>query len=118
VSAQKQNKKKSEGFPMFFCNPLSPNPCMSMSPDAGEPISVAISFDLLREKRAMMQKANFRYGKTKMDMMVRLRELPCVRRSGSLYRGRVVRWCGAYVDGKKKVMKKQRRTKIIVLAEK
>jgi hypothetical protein len=54
----------------------------------------------------MMQKANVSRGKLKMDKAVRMRELPCFRRLRSLYRG-----CGAKVDGKKKVMKKQRRNK-------
>jgi hypothetical protein len=38
-----------------------------------------------------MQKVNVSHGKTKMDKTVRRRELSCVRRSRSLYRGRVVR---------------------------
>jgi hypothetical protein len=38
-----------------------------------------------------MQKANVSHGKTKMDKTVRRRELPCVRRSRSLYIGQVVR---------------------------
>jgi hypothetical protein len=37
-----------------------------------------------------MQKANVSHGKTKMDKMVRRSGLPCVRRSWSLYRRRVV----------------------------
>jgi hypothetical protein len=44
-----------------------------------------------------------------MDKMVRRKELPYVRRLRSIYRVQVV--CG---DGKKKVMKKQRRSKIKV----
>jgi hypothetical protein len=37
-----------------------------------------------------MQKVNVSYGKPKMDKMVRRRELPCVRRLRSLYRGQTV----------------------------
>jgi hypothetical protein len=44
------------------------------------PKSVAIPFDLLRKKEAMMRKANVGHGKIQMDMVVRRRELPCVRR--------------------------------------
>jgi hypothetical protein len=47
-----------------------------------------------------------------MDKMVIRRELPYVRRLRSIYRVQVV--CGATIDGKKKVMKKQRRSKIKV----
>jgi hypothetical protein len=50
--------------------------------------------------------------KTKMDKMVRRKDLPCDCRSGSLYRGQTVR--GTMVmstERKKKVMKKQRRGK-------
>jgi hypothetical protein len=47
-----------------------------------------------------------------MDKMVGRRQLPCVRRLGSLHRDRVILWCGANVDGKKKsdeeAKKKQR----------
>jgi hypothetical protein len=56
----------------------------------------------------MMQKANVSHGSTKM---VRSRELPCVRRSMSLYRGRVVRNAVLMSMERKKVMKKQRRRK-------
>jgi hypothetical protein len=38
----------------------------------------------------MAQKATVRPDKTKMDRMVRRRELPCVRGSGPLYSGRIV----------------------------
>jgi hypothetical protein len=38
-----------------------------------------------------MQKITVSHGKTKMGKLVKRRELPCVRRSKSLYRGRVVR---------------------------
>ncbi|SAL95457.1 hypothetical protein [Absidia glauca] len=37
-----------------------------------------------------MEEANVRRGKTQMDKMVRRREMPCVRRSKSLYMRRVV----------------------------
>jgi hypothetical protein len=70
---------------------LSPIPNCPSCLDAREPISIAIPFDLLRKEGAMMQKANVSHGKIKMDKMVRGRDLPWVRRSRSLYRGRVVR---------------------------
>jgi hypothetical protein len=53
----------------------------------------------------MIENVNVGHGKTKMDKTVRRRELPCVRRSRLLYRERVVR----YADGKKKVIKNQRK---------
>jgi hypothetical protein len=60
-----------------------------------------------------MQKTNVSHGKTKMDKMVRRRELPCFRCSSAYYRGRVVRSAIPIVDGKKKsdkeAMKRQRR---------
>jgi hypothetical protein len=37
-----------------------------------------------------MQKANVGQGKTKMDLIVRRSELPCVRRSRLLYIGQAV----------------------------
>jgi hypothetical protein len=46
----------------------------------------------------MTQKANVGLGKSKMDKMVG-RELPCIRRSKSLSRGRINR--GVDVDGNK-----------------
>jgi hypothetical protein len=56
-----------------------------------------------------MQKANVGHGKPKMGKMVR-RVLPCMCRSRSLYRVRV--FCGAApMQMKKKVIKKQRRSK-------
>jgi hypothetical protein len=68
-------------FP-FYLHPLRPSPNLTTcpsSPAAREPISVAISFDLLRLKEAMMQKANVSYSMTKMDKIMRRKELPCVR---------------------------------------
>jgi hypothetical protein len=44
----------------------------------------------MKKKGAMMQKVNVSHGKLKMDKMVRRRGLPCVRRSKSLHRERVV----------------------------
>jgi hypothetical protein len=59
-----------------------------------------------------MQKANVSHGETKMDKMVRRRELPCVRRLMSLYREHFVRKAVSMSIGrKKKVIKKQRRSK-------
>jgi hypothetical protein len=65
-------------------------PCPS-SPDAREPISFVNPFDHLRKKEAMVQKANVSHVKTKMGKLVRMRGLPCVRRSSPLYSGRMVR---------------------------
>ncbi|SAM03212.1 hypothetical protein [Absidia glauca] len=42
------------------------------SPGVREPISVAISFDLLRKKRAMMQKASGSHGMTMTDKKERV----------------------------------------------
>jgi hypothetical protein len=66
-----------------------------------------------------MQKANVSHGKPKMDKMVRRRELPYIHCPRSLCRERVVR--GAVpmsVERKKKVTKKQRRSKKKGLTEK
>ncbi|SAM06726.1 hypothetical protein [Absidia glauca] len=52
-----------------FRNTLRPIPTLTTcpsSPAAREPISVAISFDLLRKGKVMVQKANVSHGKTKM----------------------------------------------------
>jgi hypothetical protein len=43
------------------------------------------------KKVAVVQKTNISHGKIMMDIMVRRRELPCVRRLRGLYSGRVVR---------------------------
>ncbi|SAM07312.1 hypothetical protein [Absidia glauca] len=65
----------------------------------------------VEKKKNQCKKANVSQGKTKMDKMVRRRELSCVRRSWSLGRGRVVRDAVRIFSGKKKkVMKKQRRS--------
>jgi hypothetical protein len=58
----------------------------------------------------MMQKATVSHDKSKMDKMVRRRELPCVRRSGSLQGRRVVRGAMLMSMERKKVTKKQRRS--------
>jgi hypothetical protein len=75
--------KKIESVLHVFRNPLHPIPnittCPS-SPGAREPISVVIRFDCLRKKEAMMQKANVSHGQTKVEKMVRRRELPSIRR--------------------------------------
>jgi hypothetical protein len=84
-------------------HPLSPIPNLTTCPfipGSRKPISVANPFDLRRKKGEMMQKANVSQGKTELDKMVRRGELPCVRRSMSLYRERFVgdmllyRWKG------------------------
>jgi hypothetical protein len=82
-----------KGFPLVFRNPLRPIPNLTkcpLCPNARKPISIAISFDLLRKKVAIVQKVNVSHGKTKMDKTVRGRELPCVRHWRSLYKGRFV----------------------------
>jgi hypothetical protein len=67
----------------------------------------------------MMEDVNVSHGKTKMDKMERRRDLPCVRRSRTLYGGRVVHGRVLNVDGRnKKVRKKQRRSKERGLTEK
>jgi hypothetical protein len=73
-------------------------------------MSVAILLNLPRKKVATLQKENVSHGKTKMDKKERRRELPCVRRSRSLYRGRVVGGAVLMLM-EKKVMKKERRSK-------
>jgi hypothetical protein len=84
---------------MFFVIP-SPNP-------------VVIPLDLLKIRGALMQKANVNHGKLKIGKMVERRELHCIRRSVSLYSGRVVRGAGIMLMERKKVMKKGRRSKRI-----
>jgi hypothetical protein len=59
----------------------------------------------------MMKDVNVSQWKTKMDKKMKKRELPCVRRSISLYKGRVVRGVVSMSKERKKVMKKQRRSK-------
>ncbi|SAL98229.1 hypothetical protein [Absidia glauca] len=58
---------------------------------AREPISVANSVDLLRKRRVMLEDVIVSRGKTKIDKVVRRRELPCIRRLRVLYREWVVR---------------------------
>jgi hypothetical protein len=98
-----------------FRNPLIAipklSPCPS-SPGFREPISVAIPSDLLKKNGALMQNANVSHGKPKMNKGVSRRELPYNRRLMPLYRGRVVRGAALMsVERKKKVVKKQRRSK-------
>jgi hypothetical protein len=78
------------GLPQALSTPLSPVPNPSTCPfvpGARKPVSVVILIDACMKKDIMMQPANVSHGKTKMVKMVRRRELPCVRRSLSLYRG-------------------------------
>jgi hypothetical protein len=58
----------------------------------------------------MMQNAIISHGKQKVDKMERRRELPCVRRSRSSYRVRVVLSAMPMSMERKKVIKKQRRS--------
>ncbi|SAM00670.1 hypothetical protein [Absidia glauca] len=80
----------------------------SIHPGARKPISVAIPFDHPRKKVAMMQNANVSHGKQQAGKKERRKDLPCVRRLRSLYRGRIVRGGMIMSMERKKVMKKQR----------
>jgi hypothetical protein len=108
-------KVSARGFPHVFRNPQFriPNPSTgSTIPGARESIPVVIPFDLSRKKKkgAMMQKANVGDGSTKINEIVRQRELPCVRRTRALYKRRVV-LDAVPMSMEKKMMKKQRRGK-------
>jgi hypothetical protein len=71
---------------------------------------IAIPFDHVRKKKAMMQKANVSHGNTMMDEVVR-RELYCICRLWLLYKGQVVYSEVPMSMERKKGMKKQRRSK-------
>jgi hypothetical protein len=58
--------------------------------DSREPISVVISFDLLRKRRVIMEDVDVS-NVEEVGRMARRREVPCVCHSRSLYRWRVVR---------------------------
>jgi hypothetical protein len=105
--------KKLRGIPHIFCDPLGPIPNLSTCPPrpgAREPIPVTIPFDYLRKKE--------QWCKRQMLVMSSQRwtipEKECVTIRSSLkvvvYRLSRSR-CGSNVDGKKKVMKKQRKSK-------
>jgi hypothetical protein len=64
-----------------------------------------------KKKKATKKKTNVSDGKTKMDQMLKRKELPYVRRLWPMYRVRVVRCVVGNVDGNKKMMKMQRRNK-------
>jgi hypothetical protein len=70
--------------------------------------------NLPRKKGTLKQKANVSHGKIKMDNMV-IGESPCVRGPRSLYIVRVVRGGVLMSMERKKVMRKQRRSKEEVL---
>jgi hypothetical protein len=74
------------GFPAFFVIPcVRPNLTIyPFSPASRESVCVFIPFCLLGKKGAMMQKANVSHWKG--GKIVRRIELPCVRRSWSLFR--------------------------------
>jgi hypothetical protein len=59
----------------------------------------------------MLKDVNVSHGKTKKDKNVKRRELPCVRRSSSLFKERVVLDVVQMSMERKKAMKKQRRSK-------
>jgi hypothetical protein len=58
-----------------------------------------------------MEDVNVSHGKTKMDKLLRGGERPCVRRSRLLCKGEAVRGAAPNFDGKKKMTRKQRRSK-------
>jgi hypothetical protein len=97
-------KKNGEGFPLFFV--IHPS-----GPGDRETISVVIPFDLLRKKRALIQKANVGQGRQRWTRWWKGEVTQ--RSSLKIVVSRLNRsWCGVSVDGKKKkVMKKQRRSK-------
>ncbi|SAM03178.1 hypothetical protein [Absidia glauca] len=66
----------------------------------------------------MVQKANVDQGKIKMDKMARRRQLPCVRRSCSLYRGQVARGVVLMSMGRKKGDEEAKKEQRIELTEK
>jgi hypothetical protein len=102
------------GYRIYNGKPLRPIPSLTTctsSPGAREPIFVAIPFDQLRKKGAMMQKTNVSHEKTKMNKTVRRRGLPYGCCSKSIYRGRVVRSVVPMSTGRKKVIRYQRRSK-------
>jgi hypothetical protein len=78
-----------------------------------ESLFVVIPFDHPRKKRAVMQKANVSHGEAKKDKMARRRELPCGRPLMLLYGVRFFRGVVSMSMERKKVMKKQRRSKRI-----
>jgi hypothetical protein len=81
-------------------------------PGGREPIFVAIPVDLLRKKKKQRcKRLSGSHGKQKMDRKLKRGELPCVRHSKSLYKGRVVGGLVLVSMVRKKVMKKQRRSK-------
>jgi hypothetical protein len=69
---------------------VNPSPCPSF-PAAREPMSIAISFDRLRKKEAMMQKANVSHGSAMKAEILRRREFPCVQGSSIEGESSVVR---------------------------
>jgi hypothetical protein len=77
------------------------------------PIFVAIPFDHLGIKKEQWCKRQIlAMVRQRLDEMVRRRELPCVRRSSSLYSELVVRGVVPMSMERKKVMEKQRRSRI------
>jgi hypothetical protein len=101
-------------FPQVFRKPLCPIPNVITCPSSlgvRESISVANPFDHLREKGAMMQKVNVGHRKTK-DWQDGEKERVTLRSSfRTLYRNRVVRSAVVMSMERKKVIKKQRKSK-------
>jgi hypothetical protein len=88
-------KKEIKRTSPFFCNSLCPIP----NP-----------FDQLRQKGVMRKDFSVSHGSTKMDKMVKRRELPCIGRLMPLHWGQVVRSAVAKLMKKKSdegVKKKQ-----------
>jgi hypothetical protein len=113
VIAPKKKKKGVRISPVFRNSQLLiPNlTTYPSSPAVREPVSVVITVDHLTKKGAVMQKAKFGHGKPRMDRTLRRGALPCIRRSRSLYRERVVGDAVLVSTERKKVMKTQRRSK-------
>jgi hypothetical protein len=78
-----------------------PSPCPS-SPSARKPILVVVPINQLRKKGVMMQKANVSHGQTKMNKVVRRREVTMRLSFKVVIYSASRSWCGANIDGKKK----------------
>jgi hypothetical protein len=74
-------QKKKRGFPQIYRNILRPVPnrtTCSSSPGARKSVSIAIPFDHLRKKVAVMQKANVSKDVTEVNSIERMAEVPGV----------------------------------------
>jgi hypothetical protein len=73
-----KKKKKLWGF-IIPCNQSFNLTTCPSSSAAREPISGAFPFDHLWKKGAIVQKVNVSHGEAKMDKLVRMTKLPCIR---------------------------------------